>query len=208
MMDKLEARLKQLCDGENLPLFEQVYRGLVDRYNESHRFYHNLDHIRFCLDLFDKVKNEIDDPIALELAIWYHDVIYDTRSPRNEEESADFAVKELTKLKFPKSILSKIHGLILVTKHTFKPTLKDENFLLDIDLAILGSETPVFKKYEANIRKEYAWVDEIVYRKKRTEVLTNFFVKKRLFRTHFFLENFEQKAKQNLEAAINTLVHK
>lgn len=205
-MDKYKQRFQRHCDGENLEHFDQVYNDLISKYNNTHRFYHNFDHIKYCLNLLDKVRDEIDDPLAVEMAIWFHDTIYDTGSRHNEEQSADLAVRELEKLKFSQSMLSKIHGLILITKHSYKPSTKDENYLLDIDLGILGAEETVFQEYEKNIRKEYSWVEDVIYRKKRTEVLTNFFVKKYLYRTSYFISHFEEKAKRNLEKTINEMV--
>lgn len=63
-----------------------VYNDLVTRYSESHRAYHTLAHIQHCLDEFEQVRHLIANPDAVELALWYHDAIYDTKAKDNEEK--------------------------------------------------------------------------------------------------------------------------
>jgi predicted metal-dependent HD superfamily phosphohydrolase len=48
------------------------------------------------------------------------------------------------------------------------------DLLLDIDLAILGAPAPRFNEYEAQIRKEYGWVDEAAYQEGRGKVMAHF----------------------------------
>jgi len=68
---------------------EFYYELLAGRYKEAGRAYHTLEHIEHCLNEFDEVRNLANDPNAVELALWYHDVIYDTKRQDNEELSAD-----------------------------------------------------------------------------------------------------------------------
>src|SRR5258707_14163475 len=64
---------------------------LASRYSEPHRAYHTLRHIEHCLDEFEAVRQEARDPVAVEMALWYHDAVYDTRRRDNEELSAILA---------------------------------------------------------------------------------------------------------------------
>src|SRR5438128_12245744 len=70
---------------------EPVWADLSKRYTERHRAYHTLRHIEQCLVEFDEVRREAVDPIAVELALWYHDAVYDPHARDNEERSAVLA---------------------------------------------------------------------------------------------------------------------
>ena len=73
--------------GEPLP----VYHELVSRYSQPERHYHNLRHIAECLAEFDTARHLARQPVAVELAIWFHDTIYEPQAADNEERSAELA---------------------------------------------------------------------------------------------------------------------
>jgi predicted metal-dependent HD superfamily phosphohydrolase len=66
---------------------KQLFIEIERRYSEPHRAYHNRLHIDECLQEFDRMRGEARNPIALELAIWFHDVIYDPRATDNENKA-------------------------------------------------------------------------------------------------------------------------
>src|SRR5690606_13700223 len=47
---------------------------------------------RRVLAEFDSVRAVVQHPATVEAALWFHDVVYDPRSPTNEEDSAGVAV--------------------------------------------------------------------------------------------------------------------
>lgn len=61
-------------------------------YTDERRHYHTLHHVMACLEALDSIREEIDDPALVELALWFHDAIYlpaGTPTPSyNEERSA------------------------------------------------------------------------------------------------------------------------
>ncbi|MGZ7283798.1 HD domain-containing protein, partial [Streptococcus pyogenes] len=78
----------------------------------------------------------------------------------------------------------RIVNMIWATAHAASsapPTLRDTQVLLDADLAILGASEERYKRYAADIRKEYAWVPEADYRKGRAAVLERFLAAPRLY---------------------------
>ena len=91
----LWRRLEGQTDSE--PVFDQ----LQTHYTEPHRAYHNLDHIADCLAQFDRAKHLARFPAELELAIWLHDIIYDTHASDNEEKSAQWAVDAMQAAHMP-----------------------------------------------------------------------------------------------------------
>ena len=66
-------------------------------HSERHRKYHNLSHVYALLNDADIYEKEIRDFNAVCFAIWFHDVIYQTRRNDNEEKSAEFALNILKK---------------------------------------------------------------------------------------------------------------
>ena len=77
--------------------------------------------------------------------------------------------------------------------------------MVDVDLSILGRESNVFWHYEENIRKEYAWVPEQLFRQKRTEILSGFLENQHIYYHQKYREMFEEKAWLNLKQAIARL---
>jgi len=182
-----------------------IYKQLRAHYAEPHRAYHNFNHIDACLRHLDTVRDQLTDPKAVEMAIWYHDVIYDTHSGDNEEQSANFASETLAELNLPDETRSLVHKLILVTKHPSVPGTGDERYLLDIDLSILGASPTVFDQYEKQIRQEYHWVPETVYKERRSEVLQAFLEQPVIYHTEVFFSEREELARQNLKRSIARL---
>jgi predicted metal-dependent HD superfamily phosphohydrolase len=55
------------------------YQRLTDAYAEPQRHYHNQQHIAECLAEFDQARHLAQQPTAVELALWFHDAVYDPR---------------------------------------------------------------------------------------------------------------------------------
>jgi predicted metal-dependent HD superfamily phosphohydrolase len=75
----------------------------------------------------------------------------------------------------------------------------------DIDLAIFGQPADRFAEYERQIRLEYEWVDEAVYREKRAEILRGFLDRPRIYLTDYFHQRLDQQARANLSELIRLL---
>lgn len=99
----------------------------------------------------------IQDLASVQLAAWFHDIVYDTHIRDNEEKSADYAVDMLNTLAIPANTFTKVKNLIMATKNHQAHDI-DSQVLLDADLAILAAESVEYQKYAQAIRQEYAWV--------------------------------------------------
>ncbi len=176
---------------------------LVSAYSEPHRAYHTLQHLSECFALLDERPHSPDDPAALDLALWFHDAIYDTKRNDNESRSADWARRALAELSAER--LDRIDQLILVTRHAAAPTTPDQELLLDIDLSILGATAARFEEYEAQVHFEYAWVPEEAYRDARGKILRGFLDRPVLFHTAYFARLFEAQARTNLRRSLDRL---
>ncbi|WP_296281699.1 metal-dependent hydrolase [uncultured Acinetobacter sp.] len=178
-----------------------LLRLLLDAYSEPQRHYHTVQHIVECLAFFHQIKNHLNDPIAVELAIWFHDAIYNPQATDNEEKSAELMEQYCSQL-FEKAQLQKVYEWIIATKKHSPAIDQDLNYLLDIDLAILGSSKRRFAEYEQQIQQEYSWVDVDLYRVKRAEVLNYFLEMKPLYQTEYFRDLLGVQAKYNLTSSL------
>ena len=184
---------------------EAGFDELVCRYSEPHRHYHNLRHVGGCLDAFDPIAGLLNNPFCIEAAIWFHDVIYDPKSSKNEARSAEYAQDFLSSTSvYPTTITTIIH-LIYLTQHPSNPATDDEKYLIDIDLSTLGAEPTLYDRYEVWIRKEYAFVPGLLYKRGRRKLLKAFLDCEHIFRTLYFRERFEAQARANIERVLVNL---
>ena len=181
---------------------DELFDNIITRYHQPHRHYHTLTHLYECFVLFDEIKHHLYRPKLVALALFYHDVIYNPKSHHNEQDSANFAKIALKKALTHDEI--DITCQYIIATDTHKNTLGDTDldYLLDIDLAILGADLSRFHEYNTQIRQEYAWVDALVYDTKRRQVLKSFYRRSPLFLTSYFYERLENTAKANLKHAI------
>jgi predicted metal-dependent HD superfamily phosphohydrolase len=184
---------------------EDSWRMLHAAYTESWRAYHNLSHICHCLAEFDNISLLAANPDAMEAAIWFHDVIYDTHRTDNEERSADFAVAVLGSAKVAPSYCAMVRTLILATKHNVTPLDHDARLLVDVDLSIFGQSPELYAGFEDQIRREYAWVSDHDFSAGRSSVLIGFLDRPRVFSTETFQARYEERARINLAWAIGRL---
>lgn len=197
---RLLSKWQQLCSKAGL---NDGTRGeeIINCFTKNNLAYHNLDHVGDCLGKFKNRENEARDPIGLELAIWFHDVIYDPRGNDNEEKSAQIAADFLMKTKWADSVPE----LILATKHQEDPDHLDARLLCDIDLSILGCGDSKYRKYTKAIRSEYAWVEEIAYRRGRSAVLEGFLKRPFIFSLPTSRELYEKQARLNISRELESL---
>jgi predicted metal-dependent HD superfamily phosphohydrolase len=182
-----------------------VYNDLVARYFEPNRAYHTLEHIGHCLDEFEQVRHLAMNPDTVELAIWYHDAVYDTRAKNNEEQSAALAVEAVRNVSLPDSFGQIVANLIMATKHLDIPVDSDTRLLVDIDLSILGQSEDEFDEYERRIRKEYEWVPEDEFAAGRSVVLKSLLNRPAIYSMQFFRDKYEAQARRNIARSLTRL---
>lgn len=183
---------------------DRVFEDLLSHYAEPHRSYHTLNHIQECFNHLDAAPG-IQRPAEFELALWFHDVIYDTHAADNEEQSAEWGRAMMESQSVAPEVIARVVALVLVTKHNVEPANQDEGLFIDIDLAILGADPARFDEYEAQVRQEYAWVPEEVFRSTRAQILRQFQQRPRLYHSDHFHNRLEAQAKNNLARSLARL---
>src|SRR5690242_4793748 len=64
---------------------------LLSKYAETTRKYHTQQHLSECLSLFAELMSHAEHPAEVEMALWFHDAIYELKRHDNEEQSAALA---------------------------------------------------------------------------------------------------------------------
>ncbi len=203
-MEKRFRNLWERINGKQDP--KEVFGYLDSLYSQEGRHYHTLTHIDQCLKELKHAKSIAEDFDALEFALWYHDVIYDTQRNDNEEESANLASKVCRTNELAELFSSKVYSLILGTAGHITSDDVDAQLMLDVDLSIFGQDENTFRTYERQIRQEYIWVPERTYNQKRSEILQGFLDRKLIYQTDLFQGRYEGLARRNLKDSIERLM--
>jgi predicted metal-dependent HD superfamily phosphohydrolase len=179
--------------------------ALKARYDEKHRHYHTAHHIAECLAHFDEARELCEHAEEVEIALWFHDAIYNERGNDNEAQSAAWAERVMLHAGLDGESAQRVHALIMATCHNALPETRDEQVLVDIDLAILGAAPARFDEYEAQVRAEYSWVPEFVFKRTRRKILDGFLARTVIYSTPHFRGSLENKARENLARSLAKL---
>lgn len=185
---------------------DACFAQLAHHYRAPDRYYHNLHHLADMLDWLLRMLILAPRLDVLGLAVFFHDVIYDSQARDNEEQSAAYAAVAMRTLGLPEPMIGEVQRLILLTKQ-HQTTADDSNgqILLDADLAILGACKARYQVYRQAIRQEYWWVPDAAYRAGRVQALQRFLQRDRIYATESLFHRREQRARRNLEREIREL---
>jgi len=204
-VDELRSRWDYFCGKIWAKNRRDVFESLNAHYSDGRRFYHNWNHVLDCLRKLDEYSRSIvgHPDLFTEAAIWFHDVIYDTRRQDNEQRSAEFFEESWKILDVPTHgfMGESISGFIKQTKDHPSTCLVSGQVLFDIDLSILGAQEKAFDEYNEQIRAEYYWIDDDAFNRGRAEVLSQFLKRKEIYATEHF-SKYEDQARENLTRAI------
>ena len=182
-------------------LFEEV----AAHYREPHRHYHTPGHVDHCLAQLDAARGEMQDPDSVELAVWYHDVIYDVERKDNEALSADLFERRATGVMPPERIRA-VHDLIMVTVHTrAAPASLDQALMVDIDLSSFGLPWEGFLRDSVAVRKEYPHLSDEEFYPRQHDFLEGLLARSSFCFTEFFRRRHERRARENIERYLDIL---
>ena len=204
-------RLCQQFDIDDPYAIKQEFQRIARAYGEKHRAYHTAQHINECLSWLDQSaqKAAILHCSSLEMALWYHDWVYQPQLYDNEQRSAEQAVTFLNTHHVHPAQIKQVEMLILATGHLAdsKSDRKAESvdWMVDIDLAILGAVPQRFLQYNSQIHQEYGWLPDAVYQARREQVLSAFLGRPTIYQTGLFQAQLEIQARENLSVAIGAL---
>ncbi|RNF02378.1 uncharacterized protein Tco025E_08391 [Trypanosoma conorhini] len=243
-----------------VPARELLEKFIVARYTEPQRHYHTMAHLEEMLGCFERFQSEAPvahrlpaaDPrrVVLELAILFHDAVYDPRRDDNEECSAawfqafwvdaqrmatataaqasplasaeargsaapllwdDPGLAREVEEEVVRFILQTKHHISLEPDHTHRapesgdPPPPPLHIFLDLDLAILGNAAVRYQQYALDIRREYGWHSEADFCRGRAAFLRGLLQHPKWYKTKFFCDALEARARANVAAEVATL---
>jgi predicted metal-dependent HD superfamily phosphohydrolase len=188
-----------------IQIIEKLWAEIEKQHSRYARYYHNLSHLENMLSELMQVHAKINDWDTVLFALFYHDIIYKPTSDNNEERSAELATARLHEINFPKEQIKKCKAMILATKTHLQSPDGDTNYFIDADLSILGQSWENYSAYANNVRKEYSIYPDLIYKPGRRKAVRHFLKMDRIFKTDFFFDKFEEKARENLSRELNML---
>lgn len=183
---------------------ESVFNEVLQHYSEPHRYYHTPEHIDHCLAQLHLSTHLMDEPDAVEMAIWFHDVVYDPKADDNERVSAELFM-ERCRDGTCGDFAQKVFQLIMTTTHMRHPESLDERHMVDIDLSSFGSPYQAFLADGEAVRKEFRHVPDAKYFPARLKFLQSLMGRPSFYHTSFFQERYETCARENITRHIAEL---
>lgn len=198
-------RWQTVCKACGFEGTSRDYRRVIRAWSSWGRRYHTLGHLEACLKEFDAARELAIHPEEVELALWFHDVVYRTWRPDNEKRSAAFAGEMMSEGGAGSAAIHRVVTPILATRHQGREPNGDAALVVDIDLSILGQPRETYREFERNVRHEYWWVPRRRYVAGRCAILESFLKRTSIYRYPEFQRRYEAAARVNLEAAIAML---
>ncbi|MCO8161270.1 hypothetical protein NJC38_03765 [Pseudomonas sp. 21LCFQ010] len=183
---------------------QDAFEHLQRLYAGPARHYHSAAHIDAMLQTFDTLRDHAQAPELLELAIWYHDAIYDPSRQDNESRSAELA-SQVLKASGLGTQVQTVHELIMATDHRQPATSADQRLLVDIDLSILAATPSEYSAYAKAVRLEYGCFPDALYVPGRVAVLKKFLQRPVIFTSPAGQARWEARARENIQAEIDGL---
>lgn len=193
----LAARFRalwQACGGADC---DRVWEGLQLHYRQPHRHYHTLGHVAHCLRELDNAGALIEAPRAVEVAIWFHDVIYHYGAQDNEIRSAAY-FRQFAAPAMPAPFVERVCQLVLATQHAAPAPDRATAFVVDIDLSGFGLPWTGYLADSAALRREAQGVSDARYYRGKLLFLGELQRRPSLFQTPFFRERLEAAAQRNI----------
>lgn len=175
-----------------------MWSEIEKNYTRSDRHYHTLAHLESLLQKLLPYRSNFAVWDTLIFALTYHDAIYNVLKSNNEERSASLAVKRLSGLSLPESVINTCAKMIMATKR-HEDIDEETNLFTDADLSILGTDAKIYLQYTKEIRLEYRIYPDLVYVPGRKKVIDHFLSMKRIYKTEPFFSRYEENARINLE---------
>ena len=197
----------------------ELGESLLQAWEQPHRAYHHSGHLSQMLTDLDRLyayRTQGSTPLALVLAAWFHDAVYEGAPGEDERRSEQLASASLEPL-VTAGLLSgdELQMVSLLVRATATHELPesadlpagyepaDIQFFLDADMAILAADSARYRRYLRGVRSEYSHFDDEAFRAGRTTFLRSILGRKRIFLSEEGLQLWEEPARANLSAELS-----
>lgn len=174
-----------------------IHARLCAAYGETGRHYHALAHIEHCLCEFDAARAAMADADEIELALWYHDAVYQPGDSDNEGRSAAL-LAEHSAGQLADTQVARIGELILATTHANAPRDAQAAWVVDIDLSSFGLPWPAFLHDSHAVRAEMKSLADDDYQKSHGSFLRGLAARPRIYTSEHFHGRYEHQARDNI----------
>ncbi len=181
-----------------------AWLDLYNHYRERQRHYHTIDHIGFCLGKLDRVKDDLDDAKAVEMAIWFHDAIYNPYAHDNEQRSREY-FEELCSDCLEADFVRLVGILIMTTEHQHSAEDIDQKYICDIDLASFAKPWDRFLMDCEDLRCEQSNTPDAVFYHSKLKFLSSLLDRNRIFLTEPFYQSCEIRARDNIRRFVDII---
>ncbi len=183
-----------------------VQGGLLARWSEPHRAYHDTRHLAEVLARVEVLAPHAEHPDLVRCAAWWHDAVHDGRAGDDERASAALAGEQLRRLGLAGRDVAAVAALVLVTtRHDpGDPADPDAAVLCDADLGVLAAPRARYDAYAADVRQEYGHVPAELFAAGRSAVLRRLLAGPHLFRTPT-ARAWEAAARSNVSRELDAL---
>lgn len=185
-----------------LGLPDAMLADLVTAYGESHRRYHTLVHIVEMLDCHTESRHLADNPDTIDLAIWFHDCIYDATLDHGENER--LSAEHLGEV-YAGDCSAAAQAMIRHSAGHAASDDPDVQLFCDLDLYRLGVPFKAFDQHGRDVREEYAWIEEDVWMTKRNAFFQGLLDRPVIYQTEYWRSRLEKQARENLSRTIRSL---
>lgn len=174
-----------------------VWTSLRQHYAEGHRHYHTLAHIGHCLMELDAAGSRIEERDAVELALWFHDVIYLPDRDDNEAASADF-FRCAAGPRMAEALVDEVCEMILATLHVEQAYSGATAYMVDIDLSSFGLPWEAYLRDSDALRREQRGIPGVDFYQSKLRFLDSLSARPAIFQTEFYRQRHEQSARDNI----------
>jgi predicted metal-dependent HD superfamily phosphohydrolase len=205
VLGKRFARLVGRLGGDASRANDTFFR-LRGAWSAKSRRYHDLEHLADCLRELDAANAEPGIADVAELALWYHDAVYEPRARDCEERSATLLCEDSASLGIPRASALASADCVRSTAHLNgeNPTGTAAELVVDVDLSILGRDALRFLEFEYAVGEEYASVPSTLYCLARGRFLARLLASPTIFRTDHFRGRYEASARSNITALLRS----
>ena len=197
----------------------ELGESLLQAWEQPHRAYHHSGHLSQMLTDLDRLyaqRTQGSTPLALVLAAWFHDAVYEGAPGEDESRSEQLASASLEPLVTAGLLTGhELQMVSLLVRATATHELPesadlpagyepaDIQFFLDADMAILAADSARYRRYLRGVRSEYSHFDNEAFRTGRTTFLRSILDRKRIFLSEEGLQLWEEPARANLLAELS-----
>ncbi|GGB95138.1 hypothetical protein GCM10011352_21540 [Marinobacterium zhoushanense] len=182
----------------------EAYAYLEKQYSQPSRSYHDQTHIDQCLGWLDRYAETVDDPDAVELAIWFHDACY-LPSPQGHEERSARLFNLMVADGMSSAGKEKIIKMIGYTTHSGAPQTSEEALLVDIDLASFCRPWHQFLIDTVKCRCEKKDIDDLEFCERQICFLNGLAARPHIYFSPPFRKYHEAEARENIARILELL---